>query len=62
MAGKVVITVEYKDPHKPSKSISCDVEEAIGGMRDLCFRVAVGEYEAVYMTGEKPLNLRKEQA
>ncbi len=56
MSGYVVITVEYKDPAKPSKSTApMDVEDAISGMRDLAFRVAVGEYKAVYMTNARPL-------
>lgn len=55
MAGRVVITVEYADG-RPSKTTSpMDVEDAIGGMRDVAFRVAIGEFAAAYLTLAAPL-------
>lgn len=61
MSGKVSITVEYHDKNKPSKTLSdVDVEDAVGGMRDLVFRCAVGEYAAVYITQQKPLGKYKD--
>ena len=59
MSGNVVITVEYSDPQKVSKTTSpMDVEDAVAGMRDIVFRVAIGEYKAAYVTNAKPLNVR----
>ena len=53
---KVVITVEYSDPTKPSRSTEpMHPEEAVSVMREAAFRVAVGEYVAVYMTEGAPL-------
>lgn len=56
----VVITVEYADPQKVSKTTSpMHVEDAISAMRDVCFRVAVGEFTAAYVTEAKPINVRQ---
>ena len=59
MSGRVIITVEYADPTKPGKSTKpLWPDEAIGVMRDICFRVAVGEYTAAYLSSEQPLNVK----
>ncbi len=56
MSGMVVITVEYADGRPSRTTLPMDVEDAIGGMRDIAFRVALGEFSAAYLTNAKPLS------
>lgn len=61
--SKVVITLEYKDPTKPSRSSKpMHADEAVITMREAVFRVAVGEYAVVYVTRENPLKTDLESA
>jgi hypothetical protein len=55
--ARLVLTVEYADG-RPSKSTApLDEEDVVSGMRDIVFRVAVGEYAAVYVALAKPLDI-----
>ncbi len=52
----LTVTVEYADPGKPSKSSKpVYPEDAVSLMREACFRVACGEYVAVYLTKSNPI-------
>lgn len=57
---KLVITIENRDPLVPSKSTKpMDAEETLIHMRELVFRLACGEYSAVYVTREEPFRLKE---
>jgi hypothetical protein len=55
--SNLVVTVEYPDgrPSKATKPL--DPEDVLSLMRDCVFRVAVGEYAAVYVALAKPLSI-----
>lgn len=61
MSGKVVITLESRDPLVPSRvSRPLHPDEAVaalGGLGGYVFRVAAGEFAAIYVTREDPLNV-----
>jgi hypothetical protein len=55
--SKLVVTIEYPDGSPGKASRPLDPEDVLSAMRDCVFRVAVGEYAAVYVTLAKPLTI-----
>jgi hypothetical protein len=53
----LVLTLEYRDGSPSKQSKPLHPEEAHSYMRELMFRLALGEYAAVYVTLAKPLDI-----
>ena len=57
---KLIITIESRDPLEPARSTKpMDPEETLIHMRELTFRLAMGEYSAIYITRENPLKVQE---